>query len=92
MKRFHMTIFAFAFAMIASSIAMAQQPSDQSHGIVHPVSVKSIESVKDRDVTDVDIVVVIDDGSRMTLQMNVVTARSLASLVRNLETQPKSTP
>jgi hypothetical protein len=61
MKRFHVTIFAFVFAMIAWSIATAQHLPDQSHGIVHPISVKS-KSVNGRDVTDVDIVVAIDMG------------------------------
>lgn len=92
MKRVVATLVALTSTAITLSNSMAQQSDDRNLGVANPVSVRAIESVNKLYPAAVHIVIVTDNGSRMTLQMDMITARSLASQVRTLELDPQGAP
>ncbi len=92
MKRLVATLVALTSTAITLSNSMAQQSDDRNLGVANPVSVRAIESVNKLYPAAVHIVIVTDNGSRMTLQMDMITARSLASQVRTLELEPQGAP
>ena len=91
MKRLVATLVALTSTAITLSNSMAQS-DDRNLGVANPVSVRAIESVNKLYPAAVHIVIVTDNGSRMTLQMDMITARSLASQVRTLELEPQGAP
>jgi hypothetical protein len=72
------TIRALMLAVTLPSASMAQQPATQK------LAITQIESVKEPEHAVVQIVVVLENGSRMMLQMNVFTAQSLADQIAKL--------
>jgi hypothetical protein len=72
------TICALMLAVTLPSALMAQQPATQR------LAITQIESVKEPEHAVVQIVVVLENGSRMMLQMNVFTAQSLADQIAKL--------
>jgi hypothetical protein len=72
------TICALMLAVTLPSASMAQQPATQK------LAITQIESVKEPEHAVVQIVVVLENGSRMMLQMNVFTAQSLADQIAKL--------
>ena len=71
------TICALMLA-VTPSASMAQQPATQR------LAITQIENVKEPEHAVVQIVVVLENGSRMMLQMNVFTAQSLADQIAKL--------
>jgi hypothetical protein len=86
-------VFTLSFIATAVTAAWAQHSSDEKElGIVNPIKVRTIENVTETRPDGVHVVVVSDDGTRYTLEMDVTTARSFASQVRNLELKSKDIP
>lgn len=91
MKRLVVTMSALTSILVTLSASMAQRSSDQTLGGPHPEHVRTIESVRELEPTVVHIVVVTDEG-RMTLEMDDITAHTLAVQIRNLEMEPLGAP
>ena len=77
MKRVVATLVALTSTAITLSNSVAQRSDDRNLGVANPVSVRAIESVSKLYPAAVHIVIVTDNGSRMTLQMDMITRAEL---------------
>ena len=92
MTRLQKAMFVLSFIITGVAVAWAQQSSDKDKkelGIANPINVRTIEHVSEVRPDAVHVVLVGDDGTRYTLEMDATTARSLASQVRALELKSK---
>ena len=92
MKRGVVTIIVLTSTALTVSISLSQEPPNRISGAARPVNVRAVASTSWVNPTVAQIVVVTDDGVRMTFQMDYVTARSLAAQIRNMELEPTGAP
>jgi hypothetical protein len=64
----------------------------KAFGDTHTVVVKHLVIVNNMNPTGVQITLAISDGSQLILQMDSITARSMAAQIRNLEMEPGGAP
>ena len=88
MKRFAAMMGASALIAVMLSTPMARKAfSDE-----HKVGVKHLVIVNNMNPTGVQITLAIDDGSQLILEMDSITAHSMAAQIRNLEMEPGGAP
>ena len=86
-------MFALTFLATAVTAVCAQQSLDKKElGIANPIKIRTIENISEIRPDAVHVVLVSDNGTRYTLEMDETTARSFASQVRNLELKSKEIP
>jgi hypothetical protein len=88
MKRFAAMMGASALIAVMLSTPMARKAfSDE-----HKVGLKHLVIVNNMNPTGVQITLAIDDGSQLILEMDSITAHSMAAQIRNLEMEPGGAP
>jgi hypothetical protein len=88
MKRFAAMIGASALIAVTLSTPMAKKAFSDAHTVV----VKHLETVDNMNPTGVQIILATGDGSQLILQMDSITAHSMAAQIRNLEMEPGGAP
>ena len=88
MKRFAAMMGASALIAVMLSTPMAQKAFSDAHtaGVKHLISVNNINP------TGVQIILAMRDGSQLILEMDSITAHSMAAQIRNLEMEPLGAP
>ena len=82
-------------AMIGASALMAAMLSPMTRKALsdaHTENVKHLISVNDINPTGVQIILAMGDGSQLILEMDSITAHSMAAQIRNLEMEPRGAP
>jgi hypothetical protein len=87
MKRFVAMIGASALMAVMLSPMTRKAFSD-----AHTENVKHLISVNDINPTGVQIILAMGDGSQLILEMDSITAHSMAAQIRNLEMEPRGAP
>jgi hypothetical protein len=88
MKRFAAMMGASALIAAMLSTPMARKAFSDAH----KEDVKHLISVNNINPTGVQIMLAMRDGSQLILEMDSITARSMAAQIRNLEMQPLGAP
>ena len=88
MKRFAAMMGASALIAVMLSTPMARKAFSDAH----KVGVKHLVIVNNMNPTGVQITLAIDDGSQLILEMDRITAHSMAAQIRNLEMEPGGAP
>jgi hypothetical protein len=88
MTRFAAMMGASAIIAVTLSIPMTQKAFSDAH----TVRVKHLVMVNNVNPTGVQIILAIDDGSQLILEMDSITAHSTAAQIRNLEMEPSGAP
>jgi hypothetical protein len=88
MRRFAAMMGVSAIFAVMLSTPMAQK----AFGDTHTVVVKHLVIVNNMNPTGVQITLAIDDGSQLILEMDSITAHSMAAQIRNLEMEPGGAP
>jgi hypothetical protein len=88
MKRFAAMMGASALIAVLLSTPMARKAFSDAH----TEDVKHLISVNNINPTGVQIVLAMGDGSQLILEMDSITARSMAAQIRNLEMEPRGAP
>ncbi len=79
-------------AILAVSAILAAMLSTPMAQDAHTVHVKHLATVNNVNPTGVQITFAIDNGSQLILEMDSITARSMAAQIRNLEMEPRGAP
>jgi hypothetical protein len=87
MKRFVAMVGASALIAVMLSPMARKAFSD-----AHTENVKHLISVNDSNPTGVQITLAMGDGSQLILEMDSITAHSMAAQIRNLEMEPRGAP
>jgi len=88
MKRFAAMMGASALIVVILSTPMARKAFSDAH----TEDVKHLISVNNINPTGVQIILAMGDGSQLILEMDSITARSMAAQIRNLEMEPRGAP
>jgi hypothetical protein len=88
MTRFAAMIGVSAILAVMLSAPMVQEAFSDTHTEV----VKHLVIVNNMNPSGVQITLAISDGSQLILQMDSITARSMAAQIRNLEMEPGGAP
>jgi hypothetical protein len=88
MKRFAAMMGASALIAVMLSTPMARKAFSDAH----TEDVKHLISVNNINPTGVQIILAMGDGSQLILEMDSITARSMAAQIRNLEMEPRGAP
>jgi hypothetical protein len=88
MKRFAAMMGASALIAVMLSTPMARKAFSDAH----KEDVKHLISVNIINPTGVQIILAMGDGSQLILEMDSITARSMAAQIRNLEAEPLGAP
>jgi hypothetical protein len=88
MSRFITMMGVSAILAVTLSIPMTRKSFSDAHtaGVKHLVSVNNINP------TGVQITLAMRDGSQLILEMDSITAHSMAAQIRNLEMEPLGAP
>jgi hypothetical protein len=88
MKRFAAMMGASTLIAVMLSTPMARKGFSDAH----EEDVKHLISVNNVNPTGVQIILAVGDGSQLILEMDSITARSMAAQIRNLEMEPGGAP
>jgi hypothetical protein len=88
MSRFITMMGVSAILAVTLSIPMTRKAFSDAH----TVGVKHLVIVNNMNPTGVQIILAIDDGSQLILEMDSITAHSMAAQIRNLEMEPGGAP
>ena len=88
MSRFITMMRVCAILAVTLSIPMTRKAFSDAH----TVGVKHLVIVNNMNPTGVQITLAIDDGSQLILEMDSITAHSMAAQIRNLEMEPGGAP
>jgi hypothetical protein len=88
MSRFMTMMGVSAILAVTLSIPMTQKAFSDAH----TVGVKHLVIVNNMNPTGVQIILAIDDGSQLILEMDSITAHSMAAQIKNLEMEPAGAP
>ena len=88
MNRFAAMMRVSAIIAFTLSTPMARKAFSDAH----TVDVKHLIIVNNINPTGVQIILAMRDGSQLILEMDSITAHSMAAQIRNLETEPRGAP
>jgi hypothetical protein len=88
----NMTRFVAMIGTSALVAGMLFPMARQAFSDAHTEDVKHLISVSDINPTGVQITLAMRDGSQLMLEMDRITARSMAAQIRNLEMEPLGAP
>ena len=88
MRQFAAMMGVSAIIAVMLSTPMAQKAFSDTH----TVDVKHLIIVNNMNPTGVQIILAIGDGSQLILEMDSISARSMAAQIRNLDMEPGGAP